>query len=210
MRIEFQIPRIYPITDTALTGLSHLEQVKRLIDGGADLIQLREKQRAPADFFDDAADAVKYARSRGVTLLINDRVDIAVAVDADGVHLGQTDLPPEAARRILGPKAVIGFSTHSVEQAIEAVKMPVDYIAIGPIFPTGTKTDPDPVVGLDGLAAVRSAVGEKALVAIGGIKESNLRSVFAAGADSAAIVSGVLVPSDAIIRNMHQLREIAK
>lgn len=188
-----------------MTGLSHLEQVKRLIDGGAEFIQLREKHLSPRDFMEDADDAVEYARARGVRIIINDRVDVAKCAGADGVHLGQTDLPPDAARRILGQEAVIGYSTHSVEQARLASEMPVDYIAIGPVFATSTKEDPDPVVGLDGLANGRAVIGDIPLVAIGGIAGDHLAAVIHAGADSAAIVSAVLRPPATISENLQRL-----
>lgn len=190
MRIE--LPKVYPITDTRLSGLSHAEQVARLSDGGASLVQLREKHLAPREFYKAAAEALDVARARGVRLIINDRVDIALALRADGVHLGQDDLPPDAARELLGTQAVIGFSTHSVEQARAAARLPVDYIAIGPIFNTSTKENPDPVVGLDGLRRVRQAVGEIPLVAIGGITVETAPAVIAAGADSVAIISSLL------------------
>ena len=174
--------RAYPITDRQVSGLSHAEQVARLADAGATLIQLREKLAQPADFYEDAKAAVEIARARGVTLIINDRVDIALALKADGVHLGQEDLPPEAARRILGPTAIIGFSTHNIPQARIAVDLPVDYIAIGPIFSTLTKVSTNPAVCLSGLTQVREAVGEFPLVAIGGITAENAPLVLAAGA----------------------------
>ena len=110
-----------------------------------------------------------FAHEYRAQIIINDRVDIALALHADGVHLGQDDLWPDEARKILGPDAIIGFSTHSVEQASDALKLPVDYIAIGPIFGTSTKENPDPIVGPDGLHAVRKAIGEMPLVAIGGL-----------------------------------------
>jgi thiamine-phosphate diphosphorylase len=159
---------------------------------GATFIQLREKHLAPREFYSEAEEALRVARSCGVRLIINDRVDIALALSADGVHLGQDDLPPEAAREILGEQSIIGFSTHNVEQAIEAARLPVDYLAIGPIFETLSKENPDPVVGLDGLRRVRPAAGEIPLVAIGGISLEKLREVFAAGADSVAGISLLL------------------
>jgi len=127
-----------------------------------------------------------------VRLIVNDRVDLAEAVGADGVHLGQDDLPPEAARRLLGPDAVIGYSTHNVEQALAASKLPISYLAIGPIFQTTSKTDTSPVLGLDCLRAVRRAIGALPLVAIGGITHANARSVIEAGADSVAVISALM------------------
>jgi thiamine-phosphate pyrophosphorylase len=186
--------RAYPLTDRQVSGLSHAEQVAKLADTGATLIQLREKLAQPADFYEDAKAAVEIARARGVTLIINDRVDIALALKADGVHLGQEDLPPEAARRILGPAAIIGFSTHNIPQARIAVGLPVDYIAIGPIFSTLTKVSTNPAVGLPEVTAVREAVGEFPLVAIGGITAENMRPVLAAGATVVSFIGDAWRP----------------
>ncbi len=147
---------------------------------------------SPHDFYGDARAAVDIAHAAGVTILINDRVDIAIATGADGVHLGRDDMPVEAARRLLGLSAIIGYSTHSVDQAIAAAKMPVDYIAVGPVFATKTKDDTAPVVGLDGIRAVRRAIGKLPLVAIGGIDEDNFIEVLTAGADSAAMIAAVV------------------
>ncbi len=183
--------RLYAITDTRLSGLSHAQQVAQLCDGGAQLIQLREKQYAPRIFYEAAMEAATAARDRGASLIINDRVDIALAVAADGVHLGQDDLNPEAARRILGPDAIIGLSTHNVAQARAGAGLPISYIAIGPIFPTSTKRDPEPAVGLEGLRRVREVIGNLPLVAIGGITTENAAPVVAAGADAVAIVGAL-------------------
>lgn len=184
--------RVYPITDTQLSGVSHADQVSLLADGGATFVQLREKNLPALDFYNEAKAALTVARQRGVTLIINDRVDVALALGAPGVHLGQDDLPPEAARKLLGDDAIIGYSTHTVSQAISAASLPVDYIAIGPIFQTSSKANPDPVVGLDGLRAVRKAIGDVRLVAIGGISQENAASVIDGGADSVAVISALL------------------
>ncbi|MGH9969824.1 MAG: thiamine phosphate synthase [Pyrinomonadaceae bacterium] len=184
--------KIYPLTDAQLTGLSHAEQVAKLSDGGAGLIQLREKHLPPKEFYNQAEAALRVARKRGVRIIINDRVDLALALAADGVHLGQDDLPPEAARRLLGNRAIIGFSTHNLEQARRAADLPIDYLAIGPIFATSSKPNPDPIVGLEGLRKVRQTVGNFQLVAIGGITEENIRGVFEAGADAAAVITAIL------------------
>jgi thiamine-phosphate pyrophosphorylase len=190
--MPFTLPRLYPITDARASGLSHAEQVLRLIRGGARLIQLREKHLDALEFFREAEAAMSLTREPGVRLIINDRVDIALATGADGVHLGQDDLPPEAARRILGERAVIGFSTHNIEQAMAAARLPIDYLAIGPIFPTSSKENPDPTVGLDGLRRVRDAVPSLPLVAIGGITVENALETYAAGADSLAVIGSLL------------------
>lgn len=199
------LPKIYPITDTRLTGLSHAEQVEKLINGGARFIQLREKHASPKVFYEDAKAAIEIARLHSVKIIINDRVDIAAALKADGVHLGQDDLPPEKARKILGERALIGFSTHSVKQAVEAVKLPVDYVAIGPAFATQTKENPDETVGIEGVKRVREAIGDFPLVAIGGITAENFREVFKAGADSVAIIKSLLFPVEKIEENLRNL-----
>ena len=202
MRTRLRLPRIYPITDARISQTSHAEQVTLLSDAGATFVQLREKNLPALDFYNDVKAALTVARQRDVTLIINDRADVALAAGAPGVHLGQDDLPPEAARNLLGDDAIVGFSTHNVAQAIAAAEFPVDYIAIGPIFETGTKANPDPVVGLDGLRAVRKAIGELSLVAIGGITIENAASVIEAGADSVAVISALLSggPSEISLR----------
>jgi len=190
--LNFTLPKIYPITDVSLSGISHAEQVERLVAGGATLIQLREKHASPRDFFEAAKRALEIAHEAGAKIIINDRADIARALGADGVHLGQDDLPPDAARQVLGSDAIIGFSTHSVEQAIKAAAYNVDYIAIGPIFETTTKEKPDPVVGLYGLTEVKKNVGKIPLIAIGGINLNSINDVLAAGADSVALISAII------------------
>lgn len=188
---KLTLPKIYPITDSRLSTLSHAEQVRELASAGSRFVQIREKFASPLAFYTQLLEAKKAADELGVTLVINDRVDIAIAAGIDSVHLGQDDLPPTAARKLLGDNAVIGYSTHSVEQAIEAAVLPIDYIAIGPIFTTNTKENPDPVVGLEGLSRVRKAIGDLPLVAIGGITLDRLSDVFSAGADSVAIIGGI-------------------
>lgn len=189
---NFSLPRVYALTDVRLSGLSHAEQVELLSAGGATLLQLREKELPPREFYEEAKKAVDVALRRGVQLIVNDRVDVALAVGAHGVHLGQDDMPPEAARKLLGPEAVIGYSTHNIEQAIAATRLPIDYLAIGPIFATTSKSDTAPVLGLDGLRTVRQAIGTFPLVAIGGITHANAREVIEAGADSVAVISALL------------------
>lgn len=198
-----QLPRVYALTDVELSGFSHAEQVELLSVGGASLIQLREKRMPALEFYEQANAAVSVAERNGVRLVINDRVDVAIAAGADGVHLGQDDLPPDAARKLLGATAIVGYSTHNIDQAVEAVKLPIDYLAIGPIFPTGTKSDTAPVLGLDGLRAVRLAIGDFPLVAIGGITHLNAREAIEAGADSVAVIS-------ALLRNRSDIPEMTR
>ena len=151
MQNPFRLPRVYALTDVQLSGLSHAEQLELFIAGGAALVQLREKQMPVSEFYEQAQAAVAIAKRRGVQLIINDRVDIALSVGAHGVHLGQNDLPPEAARKLLGETAIIGYSTHNIDQALAAVKLPIHYLAIGPIFHTTSKSDTSPVLGLEAL-----------------------------------------------------------
>lgn len=203
--MSIQLPKLYPITDTAISGLSHGEQVRRLIAGGASLIQLRDKQASSRVFYSDAHVALQVARSAGVKLIINDRVDIALALRADGVHLGQEDMPVEAARRILGDQAIIGFSTHNQEQVREALHLPIDYLAFGPIFPTISKHNPDPVAGLTHLKQACEMALPKPVVAIGGINRSNAKEVLKAGARGAAVISAVLANPSRISENLQQM-----
>ena len=203
--MPLQLPKIYPITDTAICSLTHTEQVSQLLSGGATFIQLREKNNSARSFFDDAASAVRLALDAGATIIINDRIDIALALGASGVHLGQTDMPVNAARKLLGPDAIIGYSTHNVDQVREGLALPIDYLAFGPIFPTRSKQNPDPVAGLDQLRAARALAKELPVVAIGGIDQLHLADVFAAGADSAAIISGILLPHQNITANLRKM-----
>lgn len=190
--MSFHLPRLYAITDTRLSALSHAEQVVKLVRGGATLIQLREKHLPSGAFYQEADAAVRIARAHGVKVIINDRVDIALALQADGVHLGQHDLSPVAARRLLGSGAIIGVSVHNKEQAKDALVLPIDYLAAGPIFPTSSKQNPDPILGLDGLRYIRRTVGPIPLVAIGGINLERAGAVFKAGADAIALISALL------------------
>jgi len=203
--VSIELPKVYPITDSEISGLSHLEQTRRLMAGGAALIQLREKRASSRLFYPDAAGALEAARSAGVKLIINDRVDIAFALRADGVHLGQDDMPVAPARRLLGKDAIIGFSTHNIEQVREGLRLPIDYLAFGPIFLTTTKRDPDPIAGLDQLRQVRSLAGSLPVVAIGGINQSNAREALAEGADAVAVISALLANPAQIAENLREL-----
>ncbi|HET9529562.1 MAG TPA: thiamine phosphate synthase [Blastocatellia bacterium] len=193
--MTLSLPPIYPITDRRLTGLTHAEQVERLAEGGATFIQLRDKTATPREFYNQALEAVRVARRLGARIIINDRSDIALAVGADGVHIGQDDLPAEKARALMGSDRIIGFSTHSLKQALEASSMPVDYIAVGPVFATSTKENPDAVVGLDILGEIKSLTS-KPVVAIGGITLDRAGAVVRAGADSLAIISDLYATGD--------------
>lgn len=205
--MTFKLPTIYPITDRQISGLTHLEQARRLINGGARLIQLREKVGSSRQFFDAAVQTVEYANAHRVSIIINDRVDIAIAANAAGVHLGQNDMAPEKARALLGDKSIIGYSTHTLEQARLAATLPVNYIAFGPVFATTTKADPDAVVGLDGVLRVREAIGDIPLVAIGGINIDSIEDVLSAGADSVAMISAVIGNAANITATLLDLNE---
>ena len=200
--------KLYPITDTRISQRSHANQVAQLSEGGARLIQVREKYLAPRDFFREAEAAVARSRAAGTRIIINDRADIALALRADGVHLGQDDLPPDAARRLLGPNAIIGFSTHNPVQAKLAAQLPVSYVAIGPIFATNTKCNPDAIVGIEGLRRVRDAVGDIALVAIGGITIENAAAVISAGADAVAVIGALFREELSISENARRLLQV--
>jgi len=206
--MPFSLPKLYPITDVFISGLSHAEQIERLAAGGASLIQLREKHASPREFYQAALEAMIVAKRWGVQLVINDRVDIAIAVKADGVHLGQDDLPPGKVRMLLGEDRIIGSSTHTLDQALEADSAPVDYIAIGPVFPTSTKENPDAIVGAANIREIKSRIS-KPLVAIGGITLESARSVIDAGADSIAVISDLLATTDITERTRRFLESLA-
>jgi thiamine-phosphate diphosphorylase len=185
-----KLPGLYAITDRQLSNCAHEEIVRMMIAGGARLIQLRDKETSARELFDAARDCLKHTRPAGVTLIVNDRVDVALAADADGVHLGQEDLSVEEAREILGEGKIIGVSTHSLDQFRSALESTADYIAVGPVFQTRTKENAHPVVGLELLREAKKLT-DRPIVAIGGIKVENAAEVMAAGADCVAAVSAL-------------------
>ena len=190
------LPRLYAIIDPAQgTGRSPVEIAADLLTAGIRLIQLRDKLASSGELYESARRVAACVREAGGTFIINDRADIALAVDADGVHTGQDDLPVESARTLVGPGKLIGYSTHVLEQVREADASTADYIAFGPIFPTASKENPDAEVGLEGLGEARR-VTRKPLVAIGGITLENARAVIAAGADSVAVIRGLVGAPD--------------
>ncbi len=188
------IPRLYPILVPTRIGTGALKEVvefaNELALGGATFLQLREKQASSREILRLARE-LRRVLPQNVRLILNDRADLCVAAGADGVHVGQDDLPPEAARRIVGPERIVGVSTHNPEQVEAADRSPADYIAVGPVFSTSSKENPDPVIGLEGVRRAR-ALTQKPLVAIGGITLENCRSVIDAGADSVAVISDLL------------------
>jgi len=192
----FALPRLYAIIDPAQSGgRPPVEVAAELLAAGVRLIQLRDKHASSGELYESARRVAECVRKAGGLFVVNDRADVARAVDADGVHVGQDDLPVESARLIVGPGRLVGFSTHVLEQVIAADRSAADYIAFGPIFPTASKENPDAVVGVDGLARAR-IVTKKPLVAIGGITLENVRAVIEAGADSVAVIRGLVGAPD--------------
>lgn len=185
-----KLPKLYAITDRQLSNCSHEEIVKKMLSGRARLIQLRDKEASSRELLDAACLCLKRTRAAKARLIINDRVDVALTADADGVHLGQTDLPVAEAREILGQEKIIGISTHSLEQFRLALGTSADYIAIGPIFPTATKENHDPVVGVELLREAKR-LADRPIVAIGGITPERAPEVIEAGADSVAVISAL-------------------
>ncbi|MBO0800459.1 MAG: thiamine phosphate synthase [Blastocatellia bacterium] len=185
-----KLPKLYAITDRQMSNCSHEEIVRKMLAGRARMIQLRDKEASSRELLDAARSCLKRTRAARAKLIINDRVDVALTADADGVHLGQSDLPVQEAREILGQGKIIGISTHSLEQFRAALETSADYIAIGPIYPTTTKENHDPVVGLEMLAEARKLT-DRPIVAIGGITPQRAREVLAAGADSVAVISAL-------------------
>ncbi|PYS00704.1 MAG: thiamine phosphate synthase [Acidobacteria bacterium] len=184
--------RLYAISDASFGDPVRLAQA--LFDGGARLVQVRNKKASARSLFNQVESILKRAPA-DASVIVNDRVDVARITGAAGVHLGQSDIGVVEARRILGPDQIIGFSTHNLEQALAASKLPADYIAVGPIFPTSTKLNAEPVVGLEKLATICKAV-QKPVVAIGGIRLENAAEVLAAGPHSIAVVSDLLSAAD--------------
>jgi thiamine-phosphate pyrophosphorylase len=196
----FLIPRFYAILDAQQAGERSLPGLcDALLAAGVRLIQYRDKQAGSRDLFEVSRDLAGRVQRAGGVFIVNDRADVALAAGADGVHLGQEDLPVEMARRVLGPGKWLGYSTHRQEQVAEADRSSADYIAFGPVFATRSKARPDPLVGLEGLRQARRAT-RKPLVAIGGITLVNAREVIEAGADSVAVIADLLQAPDVAAR----------
>jgi len=195
-------PFLYPIIDRELAGGRPAGEIAaELCAAGARLIQLREKGLTTRSLRELALEAVAaaHASAGGAMLLVNDRPDVALYAGADGVHLGDQDMPAEAARRVLGPEAIIGVSCHNAEDVRAADALPVDYIAVGPVYPTETKRPRFPVVGTELVSRARTLT-RKPLVAIGGIDRDNAVAVVAAGADGVAVIGAVMVPGEIEVR----------
>jgi len=187
------LPRLYAIADAAcfadtVTLIAYAEEV---IAGGVTLLQYRNKVGNAREMLEQARELRRHAGSR-VKLIMNDRADMCLAAEFDGVHLGQDDLSPEGARRVIGDRLWLGVSTHNPEQLSQADRSSAEYLAVGPVFCTTRKEKPDPVIGLEGVRKARSLT-RKPLVAIGGITRSNCRSVIEAGVDAVAVISDLLL-----------------
>jgi thiamine-phosphate pyrophosphorylase len=187
---------LYLVTDRSLSkGRSTAEIVAAAVAGGVSCIQLREKSCGTREFLNEALALQPLLKSRNIPLIINDRLDIALAIEADGVHLGQSDMPIGRARKIAGDSLIIGISAESVDDALRAEQEGADYIGISPVFSTPTKTDIAPPLGLEGVRQIRALV-DIPLVGIGGIHSDNAESVIAAGADGIAVVSAIVSAAD--------------
>jgi len=187
---------LYVVTDRQLTGGRPLRLVvEAALRGGARAVQLREKDLPPRELYPLALEMRQLTQAYGARLLINDRADVALAVNADGVHLTTTSLPASIARQVLGPRRLIGVSTHTRAEAQAAVEEGADFVVFGPVFFTPSKAPYGQPVGLDALRAVRAVV-KSPILAIGGIKPTNLDQVLAAGADGIAVISAIISADD--------------
>jgi thiamine-phosphate pyrophosphorylase len=188
-----KLPRLYPILDSGLLsrrGIAILDAADGFLSAGVRILQFRHKGPVTRETLADLDAVAALCRNAAVQLVVNDRADLAQMVGA-ALHLGQEDLPPAAARRVVGLETSIGFSTHNEAQLCAAQEEPVDYFALGPIFGTSSKENPDPVVGVEGLRRLRPLTRHP-LVAIGGVTRANAEEVFAAGADSVAIINDLI------------------
>ena len=208
-RPSVMLKGLYVITDEELSpGRTHVEIARAALDGGARLIQIRDKNGSDRAFYEAALAIRKLVSEAGALFFVNDRVDIAAAVGADGANVGQTDLPMSAARAILGPKAIIGVSCDCLEQAIRAEAEGADYVGYGLVFPTSTKLDAGPVSGLETLREVCARVALP-VVAIGGICASNIAEVASAGAACAAVISAIVCADDMTAATIDLIRRFA-
>ena len=196
MRLKNIDYSLYLVTDRKLSrGRSTLDIVKAAVQGGVTCVQLREKECSTLEFIEEALAIKGYLNTRGVPLIINDRLDVAQAVGADGIHLGQSDMPLGMAKKIAGDSMIIGISAESLEDAIEAEKGGADYLGVSPIYATPTKTDTAAPLGLKGLREIDKVV-KIPLVGIGGLNISNAAEVIRNGADGVAVVSAIVAADD--------------
>jgi thiamine-phosphate pyrophosphorylase len=189
------LPRLYVILDAALITFPEEACALSIAEAGVRLLQYRDKRAPARQYLDSSRQLVELLMPRGVSLIVNDRPDVAFLAGAKGVHVGQEDLDVDKARRVAGPDKLVGVSTHNLEQFERAMASSADYIAVGPVYSTSTKANPDPVVGVDFLRRVRPLT-DKPIVAIGGITPERAAAVIEAGADSVAVISGILSAPD--------------
>jgi thiamine-phosphate pyrophosphorylase len=197
----FSLPAFYPILDTSVAarrGIRPVDAAREMLDAGVRILQVRHKGFFSREVLETAEKIAQMCRERGTIFVVNDRADVAQLTNAS-LHLGQDDLPPQSARKVTGAEIAIGFSTHNEAQLRAAEAEPVDYLALGPIFGTATKENPDPMVGLDELRRLRPLT-KRPLVAIGGMTRENARAVLEAGADSLAVI-GDLFPKSGKLRD---------
>ena len=202
-----RFPRVYPILDAetlAQHGMALDTAAAALLEGGAGILQVRQKGHWTRQVFESARQVACLCREAGAVLVVNDRADFAMLLEG-GLHIGQEDLAPRDARKLIGPDALLGFSSHNLEQLSAAGGEPVDYVALGPVYPTSSKHNPDPVVGVDEVRRLRPLI-EKPLVAVGGITRANAAGVLNAGADSVAVISD-LVPQSPTARSLRERME---
>lgn len=203
---------LYVITDESLSkGLTHVEIARRAIAGGADVIQLRDKRMSGEELIECAVEIRALTKKAGVLFIVNDRLEIAIASKADGVHLGQDDLPARLARPLAPQGFIIGVSAGTLEEAVQAERDGADYIGLGPICHTGSKKDAGPVCGFDLITRVKNAV-KIPVIAIGGIGPDNAKEAIAAGADGLAAISAVVSQPDvtAAARRLKDIIQAAK
>jgi thiamine-phosphate pyrophosphorylase len=187
---------LYLVTDSDLSLGRPLAQIVRAaVEGGVTCVQVREKACSTREYIERLMPVRALLQDRGVPLVVNDRLDVALALEADGIHLGQTDMPLNLAKRIAGDRLLIGISCESRRDAIEAERGGADYVSVSPVFATPTKTDTAPALGLDGVRAIRAAV-RVPVVAIGGINATNAADVIRAGADGICVVSAIVSAPD--------------
>ncbi len=193
------LPRLYVILDAALLTVPETECAQRLAAAGVCLLQYRNKGASARELFESSKRLSSLLIPQGVTFVVNDRADVAFAAEASGVHVGQEDLRAEAARSVIGAGKLIGVSTHNLDQFKDAAASSADYVAVGPVFSTSTKANPDPVVGIELIRRVRPLT-DKPIVAIGGITLESAAEVIRAGADSIAVISDILLAPDPGLR----------
>ena len=206
-------PALHAILDVdaaARAGWAAADLCRAFLDGGATWIQVRAKRLPSAAFLELCDSVVRSAEAHGATVIVNDRADLALLSGADGVHVGQDDLTPAAVRRLLGPDAIVGYSTHSTGQIEAAVLEPASYLAVGPVFGTITKETGYDAVGLELVSAAATRANGRPVVAIGGITLENATSVIAAGASAVAVISDLLITNDPEGQTRAYLQKLAQ